>query len=415
VAEEEVDALTVENDSSVDSLEDKIMEFMSENEDIWDKYYQESTSMEDTPSGEFSIENLDWWPDFNRWVAERESVDEVVSSEENYSKDEEGSYSGDVALEDLIQQYMSENEDSMDERNAEDSSSGEVSKEEKDWWSEFNRWLIEKENETEEEESSDVDFFTEELESSVDSLEDKIEDFLSENEDIWDKYYDESTSVEDTSGDFSMDKMDWWADFKSWLSEKESVDEVDSSEENDSNDEENLYSEEVSLDDLIRQFMSENEDMLDERNEDDSSSGKGSMEDKEWWSEFNRWLAEKEDLTSSIDESSRYGSSSEVGENFEEKSSSSDEPCEKGKGWFKGKIHTPIIITLIVFLAIIACLVIMQTKRKRDQGRRSMRLQMLSSGGIANSAPIQYLYKDNARKAEAKDDGPEYKAFQNLV
>jgi len=270
---------------------------------------------------------------------------------------------------------------------------------------------------------------------------------MSENKEIWDKYYEEGTSSEDTSDEFSMENMDWWADFNRWLAERESVDEVDSSEENDSMDEEDSYSEEVALEDMIREFMSENEDMLDERNEDDSSSGEVSMDEKDWWSEFNRWLIENENLSSSdmesesidesdlgwhsssdgsqssssweksssSDDSSRYGSFSVIADDFGENGSSSEEPCEKGKGWFKDGIYAPIIITLTVFLTIIACLVIMKTKRKREKGRRSMRVQMLSSGGVVNTPAIKYLYKDNPPKAEETDDGPEYKAFTNLV
>jgi len=419
------DFLDIESDSLEDedtsirfSLEDKIREFMSHSENTFDEENEEDSS-----SVDYSMDKADWWPDFNRWLAEKDFVEEEEISDEG-SLMEQWDSSVD-SLQGKIQAFMSENEHIWD-KYYDDDTSGEFSMDTMDWWSDFNRWIV-KNDHLEEEEFSDVDAFTEEYDSSVDSLEDKIREFMSENEDIWDKYFEEDTSSEDISVEFSMDKMDWWADFNRWLAERESVYEEDSTEEVDSKYNEDSYSKEVALEVLIREFMSENEDTLDERSEEDSSSGEISMEDKDWWSEFNRWLAEKETVSTSdmesIDESdlASYSSSdesqssSDVGANSEENGSSSDEPCKKRKGWFKGKIHSPIIITLIVFLAIIVCLVIMETKRKRDKGRRSMRVKMLSSGGVVKTPAIKYLNKDKARKAAETDDGPEYKAFTNLV
>merc|ERR1719285_291767 len=449
-----------DEDYSIDfSLEDKIREFMSFSEVTFDDEDEESSSID------FSLDKADWWPEFNLWLEENDFVDEEESSSDEGSFMEWWDSSVD-SLEGKLQAFMSDNEHIWD-KYYEDDSSGEFSMDDMDWWSDFNSWLSTKDYFDEEEsldedalmeESSDEVTLMEEYDSSLDSLEDKIREFMTENEDIWDKYYDEDnssedtfsedTSLEDTSSvEFYMEKMDWWADFNRWLEERES-DVVVSSEEFNPMDVEESYSQELALEDMIAEFMSQNEDKFDKRNDEDSSSGEVSMEDNDWWSEFNSWLIAKEEVSSSdmerdsMDESdpvlfnssdesqsssveekssssysaSQYGSSSEFGANFEESSSSSDEPCEKGKGWFKGGIRSPVIITVIVFLAIIVCLVIMETKRKRDRGRRSMRVQMLTSR-LANdrNRPIKYLYKDNTRQAEETGNGPEYKAFTNLV
>jgi len=407
------------DDSSQISLEDKIAD----------------------ETNDFSMDEVDWWSDFERWHEEK-----FVDEEESFSFEDPSDWDSSSvdSLEDKIRGFMSENEDIWDKYYDDDSSSGEFSMDNMDWWSDFNRWLKEEDYVDKEKSSFDEDFSVEEWDSSsFDSMEDKIREFMSENQDIWDKYYDEDTS----SDEFSMENMDWWSDFNRWLIERESVDEVDPLD--DSGDEEESHSDEVSLEDMIREFMYENQDKLDEGNEMGSDSDEVSIEEKDWFSEFNRWLVENDkdtslyiksefkdessdparhsltevsqsssdqEKSSSSDDSSSRVSSSDVGANFEENGSSSDEPCEKGKGWFKGGIYKPLIITLIVFLAIIACLVIMESKRKRDRGRRSMRIQMLSSGGIANTPAIKYLYKDSkARRVEEKDDGPDYKAFTNLV
>jgi len=165
-----------------------------------------------------------------------------------------------------------------------------------------------------------------------------------------------------------------------------------------------------------------NDMQIDSMKELSSSDGlrSSSMQDNFSSSDMkNSWeRTSSSDDSSSRSESSSSSSSSSsfaVGATLEESESSSDDPCEKEeKGWFQGWFYKSLIITLVVFLAIIACLVIMELKRKRDKGRRSMRVQMLTSGGLSNAPAIKYLYKD--RKSPKHDeDGLDYKKFTNLV
>merc|ERR1739838_713607 len=80
----------------------------------------------------------------------------------------------------------------------------------------------------------------------------------------------------------------------------------------------------------------------------------------------------------------------------------------------KGGLYKGLIITFAVLMAIVVCLTIMECKRRRDKGKRSLKHQMLVSDAddTSDGTAINVVYKE--KKHDAKS-GPDYKAFNDLV
>jgi len=141
----------------------------------------------------------------------------------------------------------------------------------------------------------------------------------------------------------------------------------------------------------------------------DESSSSGSPPSGELPSSSGEKNSSLTDDSSSESESSAKSSSSTFeGAQLKKVSSSNGGSGSSAKGGF----YEGLFISLAVLLAIIACLSIMEFKRRRDKGKQSLKHQKLVADDMSDGPAINVVYKEKKQDAAS---GPDYKAFNNLV